>query len=506
MAAYDDLIAKVREISLIETIGQIMNWDMEVYIPPAAFQQRGEQMAMLQRLQHRLLTNPEIGKLLNELEQKTTFEKLNSVQQRNILLARKAYDEATKIPEELLAALAKQRTIAVNVWRKAKTAKDWSIFEPDLLKLVDLVKQRAEILMKVNNLATPYDALIDIFEPKMNQDTIARVFSDLRIRLVPLADRCIKASKSVDTKFLKRPISIDNQRRISNAITSFIDYDIASPEAGGRIDETEHPFTTGYYSDVRITTHYYEKNFTSSLYSVLHEGGHAIYEQNYPPEWKFQPIGDAASYGIHESQSRFVENVVGRSPEFVRFFLPKINKITGGVFKDISVSDFVRAINTVKRSKIRIEADEVTYSLHVIIRFEIERDLFNGKISVKELPNIWNEKYEDYLGIAIKDDAEGALQDIHWASGYFGYFPSYALGNIYGGQFLAVMQRDLPDWQREIAAGKFSTVKQWMVDHIHQKGRLYDPEELVYKVTGERLNAQHFFDYLENKYKKLFKI
>ena len=504
MPAYDDLITKFKEIRVIETIGSVMGWDQEVYIPPTGFQQRAEQMALLQQLRHRMFTSPTFGKLLEESEKKTSFEKLDVIQKRNVHLIRRDYDFLTKIPEELVAALAKQRTLTTQIWKKAKAKKDWKLFEPELTKLVKLVEQRAEILMEARDTPTPYDALLDYFEPKMTQDVISRVFSDLRNHLVPLVDKYTDVVKTMDFSFLNRPISIEKQRKIAIALSDFIQYDVTSDEAGGRIDETEHPFTTGYFDDVRITTHYYEDKFASSLFSVLHEAGHAIYEQNFPQEYKWLPIGESSSYGIHESQSRFVENVVGRSPEFINHFFPKLNKITDGVFKDIKAEDMTHAVNSVERSKIRIEADEVTYSLHVIIRFEIERELFAGKIDIPDLPSIWNDKYDKYLGVTIDHDSEGVMQDTHWASAYHGYFPSYALGNIYGGQFLQLMEKEIPDWLDHIAKGNFGPAKQWMVNHVHKIGRMYDPEELVKSVTGEGLNAQPFIDYLTKKYKRVF--
>lgn len=506
MDTYEKLVEKYREIALVEATFQIMQWDFEVYIPPAGSDQRGDELALLMQLRHRMLTGKEFGTLLSEAERKPAVEKLNPGQKRNLHLMRKLYDEATALPEKLVAAIAKQQTTAVNVWKEAKAKRNWSLFQPELAKLVELHRERAGILQKVKRTKTPYDALIDYFEPKMTEDSIASVLTNLRQRLVPLVDRYAEASKKTDTSFLHRPVPVEVQRQLSVELANFLEYDVTSPKAGGRIDETEHPFTTGYYSDVRITTHYYPENFVSSMYSVLHECGHAIYDQNFPSEYKFQAIGDAASYGIHESQSRFVENMVGRSRPFVEYFLPRVNKIAKGVLKDISVDNFLRAINRVERSKIRIEADEVTYSLHIIIRFEIERDLFGGRINVSDLPAVWNEKYQKYLGVKIQHDSEGVLQDTHWASGYFGYFPSYAMGNIYGGQFVQTMQKEIPNWLEQIGQGKFGAAKKWMVEHVHRVGALYDPEDLVFHVTGERLNATPFVSYLEAKYSKLFSL
>ena len=333
---------------------------------------------------------------------------------------------------------------------------------------------------------------------------ITKIFNKLRDGLTSLIEKCLSSPIKPDTSFLKRRIPIDTQRKIAVELARFIGYDVESKEAGGRIDETEHPFTTGYYHDVRITTHYYEDNWSSAVFSVLHEGGHALYEQNLPAEWIYQPVGTACSSGFHESQSRFVENIVGRSREFWTYFLPKLNALTGNAFADIDLDMFVRGVNEVKPSKIRVEADEVTYCFHIIIRFEIERDLFAGKISVEELPQVWNEKYEKYLGVKIENDSEGVMQDTHWASGLFGYFPSYALGNIYSGQLLAKMQKDIPEWKTQLAEGNFKQIKQWLIKNVHSYGNLYDPADLIRIITGDEINVEHYLRYLNEKYARLY--
>jgi len=504
MAVYDEIMAKYREAALTGSVIAIMGWDMECYIPPRGYPLRGEQLGLLGQMRQRMLSSPELGKLLDKAESKAESSKLNEVQQRNIYLLRRQYDIMVKIPEELTMAIARQATKAVNIWKQTKAKNDWKTFQPELAELITLLRKRGEILMEVRQAPTLYDAFIDVFEPKMTQDKISKVFTELRNDLIPLVDKYSKAVKSSDFSFMSRKVPVEQQRKISTALCDYIQYDTTSNQAGGRVDETEHPFTTGYYDDVRITTHYYEENFAASLYSVLHEGGHALYEQNYPPEGKFQPWGDATSYGVHESQSRFVENMLGRSKEFITYFLPTLNKITNNTFKDISVDQMTQAVNKVERSKIRIEADEVTYSLHIIIRFEIERDLFANKVDVTELPSVWNEKYDKYLGVEIRNDSEGVMQDTHWASGYHGYFPSYALGNIYGGQFLAAMEKKLPNWLDLVASGEFGPIKQWMVTNVHLKGDLYNPEDLLQRITGETLNAKPFIYYLTTKYKNIF--
>lgn len=503
-SAYRELMEKTKDLVIFQSAESIVYWDMETMMPPKAIQLRSQQLALLSRIAHKMSTDPEIGKLLKQISQSSDYHKLDAVQKRNVYLIQKNYDEQTKLPEELVAEIAKQQAIAIDVWKKAKASKKFSVFKPELEKMVELKKKAAEILMKVKKTTTPYDALIDIFEPKMTTTAIAKVFDELRIGLVSLLKKCESAPKQPDTTILKRKIPIDKQRKIAMALAEILGYDISSKNAGGRIDETEHPFTTGYYDDVRITTHYYENMFASSVFTVLHEAGHAMYEQSLKQEWMYQPVGSACSHGFHESQSRLIENIIGRSREFWVYFLPKLKEITGKSLVDVNLDEFVHAINEVKPSKIRVEADEVTYCLHIIIRFNIERDLFADKISVKELPEIWNQSYKEYLGIKIQSDSEGVMQDTHWASGAFGYFPSYALGNIYSGQLLATIDKDIPNWKKQLQKGKFGLTKQWLIKNVHSYGDLYGPLELIKKITGKELNVKPYLSYLNEKYSELY--
>jgi len=476
---------------------------METMMPPGAVEQRSEQLALLSRIQHKLATDPEIGKLLNTLTSSPEYETLGQVEKRNLYLIRKSYLEQTSLPEKLVADIAKQETLTVNVWKRAKAKKNFGLFKVDLQKLLDLNKQAAEILKKVKDTKTPYEALIDNFEPKMNASQITATFTQLQQGLRKLISKIQISPNQPDTATLHHPVSTENQRKITQLITQTIGYDTSSPEARGRVDETEHPFTTGYYDDVRITTHYHLKNYASSIFSVLHETGHAIYEQNLNPKWKYQPVCSTCSYGIHESQSRFYENIIGRSEEFLTYFMPILKK-TAPSLGNVELDKFVRAINKVELSKIRIEADEVTYNLHIIIRFEIERDLFGGKITVNELPQVWNEKYAEYLGVKVENDSEGVMQDTHWASGLYGYFPSYTLGNIYSGQITDTITKNLPNWHKELSEGKLQHVNDWLKTNIHSQGNLYDPEDLIQRVTGRTLEAQPYLKYLNEKYGKLY--
>jgi len=501
---YERLLSKTKDIRVLQSAEDIIHWDMETKMPPRAVELRSQQLALLSRMEHKMGTDPDIGKILKQIATSPDFAKLGQIEKRNLHLIKKNYDEQTALPEKLVEETTKQQAVTVNVWKKAKKAKDFSLFKPDLEKLFELTKQTAEILMKVKETATPYDALLDLFEPKMTAAAIDNVFDELQKGLTKLLPKIVNAPKQPNRNCLKTNVPVEKQRNISKALAEALGYDVSSPKAGGRIDETEHPFTTGRYDDVRITTHYYPDDFASSVFSVLHETGHALYDQNLNAEWKYQPVGSHCSYGIHESQSRFMENMVGRSKEFWTGFLPKLKKIAATSLDRLELEEFVHAINEVKPSKIRIEADEVTYSLHIIIRFQIEKDLFAGKVKVSELPALWNQRYQEYLGMEIEDDSEGVMQDTHWASGYFGYFPSYALGNIYSGQMLSKIREDIPDWRSQIANGNLENAKAWLIGKIQSQGNLYDPAVLLKMVTGKEIDSRPFLEYLEEKYSQLY--
>jgi len=501
---FNRLMDKTKDLLIFESATSIIHWDMETMMPPKAIQLRSQQLALLSRIEHKMITDPEIGSLLEKIVRHPKYDKLEEIQKRNLYLIKKNYDEQTKLPEELVAEIAKQRAITTDIWKKAKAARDFSMFKPELEKLVELQKKAAAILMKVKETKTPYDALVDIFEPKMTAKTISEVFDELRKGLVSILKKCEAAPKQPDISILKCRLPVDAQRQIAKALAESVEYDVTSKQAGGRIDETEHPFTTGYYDDVRVTTHYFEDNFTSSIFSVLHEIGHAMYEQNLNREWMYQPVGTGCSSGFHESQSRFIENIIGRSREFWVHFFPRLKEVAGKALAGLVLDPFIQAINQVTPSKIRVEADEVTYGLHIIARFNIERDLFADKITVKELPETWNQSYKDYLGVKIEHDSEGVMQDTHWASGLYGYFPSYALGNIYSGQILVTMEKQLPRWREQLAKGNLREIKQWLVKNVHSRGNLYDPADLIKKITGKELDVRPYLDYLTHKYSKLY--
>jgi carboxypeptidase Taq len=504
-SSYKKLLERVKEIAVLSSTEAIVQWDMETKMPPKAVHLRSEQLALLSEIHHKMAIAPAIGKLLDEILKNPNFESLGEAEKRNVHLIKKNYDEQTKLPSKLVVAIAKQQAISVNTWKKAKAEKNFALFKPELEKLVDLNKQAAQILMKVKETKTPYDALVDYYEPKMTAQAINTIFGELQTGLEKLLDKITHAPSQPDVSVLGHKVSADKQEKIANLIMQTLGYEVPpSPNAGGRLDETEHPFTTGYYDDVRITTHYHTDAFARSIFSVLHETGHALYEQGLPQEWKYQPIGAGCSMGIHESQSRLYENVIGRSSEFWTTLLPKVKTATAPSLNHLDMDKFIGAVNAVKPSKIRIEADEVTYCLHIIIRFQIEREVFADKLDVEELPQVWNEKYKKTLGVKIENDSEGVMQDTHWASGYYGYFPTYALGNIYSGQIVASLKKANPDWRGELAQGNLSNLRKWLNSNVYSRGNLYDPAILIKKATGTALTVKPYLDYLEDKFQELY--
>ena len=503
-SAYERLLNRIKDLIVLSSAQSVVHWDMETMMPPKAVELRSQQLALLSRISHRMSTAPEIGKLLKEIMASPQYDAFSEVAKRNVFLMKKGYDEQTALPEKLVSEIAMQQAVTVNTWKKAKKAQSFAVLKPELEKLVALSKQAAQILMRVKEASTPYDALLDDYEPKMTADAIAATFNPLQRGLVKLLEKIQSTQKQPDTSILHIRIPVEKQREIAQTLTRTLGYDTASPTAGGRIDETEHPFTSGYYDDVRITTHYHPDNYASAVFSVLHETGHAIYEQNINPDWKYQPTGSPCSFGIHESQSRLYENIIGRSQEFWTYMLPKLKQIASPALSDVSLSQFVHAINKVEPSKIRIEADEVTYNMHVIIRFQIEKDLFTDKIAVNELPEIWNQKYKEQLGVNVENDSEGVMQDTHWASGLYGYFPTYALGNIYSGQMLAALALDGPDWRSQLAQGNLEGIKAWLTKNVHSQGDLYDPADLIKRITGKTLDAEPYLEYLGEKYSRLY--
>ncbi|MFX1515900.1 MAG: carboxypeptidase M32 [Promethearchaeota archaeon] len=496
--AYEILLKEyIHKYFVLYQILNILEWDFETYMPSKGVVQRSEEMAMVTTLVHDVIADPQIEDLLKEIKEDPNYSSLDTDKKREVELIQRKYNRESKIPKELVEKIAKHTPIAIDAWKKAKKESNFELFKPALDKMIELIKEKAHHLDP--NLE-PFDALVEKFEPGMSAAQYTKIFDELKEGLIPIIQKCVNSPNQPNLSLIKRKCPIPIQRQLSEDIAKLVQYNLDR----GRIDETEHPFTTGYYDDVRITTQYYGEDFADSFYSVLHEAGHGIYEQYLSQEYKYQFVGESASYGIHESQSRFIENILGRSREFWEFYLPKLKIMTEDVFSDVELDPFVHAINLVKPSKIRITADEVTYSLHIVIRFELERDLLSGKISTEELPKIWNKKYKEYLGVDIENDAEGVLQDTHWASGLFSYFPSYAMGNIYNSQMLAKMAQEIPDYKALVKKGEFKPIINWLIKNVHSVSNLYDPPELIKRITGEEISPKYFIEYLDKKFSEIY--
>jgi carboxypeptidase Taq len=494
---YKKLLSKMKEIEVIGQIGQLLGWDQEVMMPRGSVMQRSEQQAYIAGLAHMKQTDPEIGKLLKEIKENPDYENLSYQEKRNIYLIQRDYDRATKIPAEFVEEYTKATVVAVEKWKEAKGNEDYDAFKPHLEKMFELTKKYANYL---NPNLPPYEVLLDLYEPGMNIEKYNAIFDPLRDATVELLSKINNSEKKPDLSLIRREVPIDMQEKLSIELMKLLNFDMDK----GRIDPSAHPFTGGQYDDIRITTRYTLDDFTGSLFAVMHETGHGCYEQNLPQNLRYQPIGNYCSMGVHESQSRFYENIIGRSKSFWWFYFEKFKEQMGGVFDDVSYDDFILAVNAVQPSFIRVEADEVTYNLHIILRFEIERDLFEGKIKVDNLPNVWNAKMKDMLGVDVDKVSNGVIQDIHWSGGSFGYFPTYTLGNVYGAQFFAKLVEDIPDWNEKLEKGDITSLTDWLTENVHQKGNIYNPPELVKEVTGEEPDPKYLIKHLNDKYSYLY--
>ncbi|MCK4657469.1 MAG: carboxypeptidase M32 [candidate division Zixibacteria bacterium] len=497
--AYEELIEKYREITILGTCNALLGWDERTYMPKAGTEGRSKQVALLSGIAHEKFTSPRIGELLSIIEGSSLIADSRSDEAVNAREIRRNYDKAVKLPKDLVEELARVTSLAQSVWTEAREKSDFSLFLPKLKEVIDLKFRQAEAYGYQKE---PYDALIDDYEPNTTSDDISEVFGKLRNELVPLVKAIGESGKRPDTSIVENDFPVDLQQKFGAEVSTAIGFDYE----GGRLDVSTHPFTTTIGpGDVRITTRYNPKHLNQALFGTLHEAGHGMYEQGMPQEHFGTPLAEYVSLGIHESQSRMWENSVGRNLPFWKYFYPKAQEIFPSL-KNAKLDDFFFAINKVEPSLIRVEADEVTYNLHILLRFEIERDLFAGKIKAEDLPAVWNEKFKDYFGIVPPNDTQGCMQDIHWSSGYFGYFATYALGNLYASQFFAKAKEDIPDLEDRFASGDFSGLKDWLHKNIHSQGKRYRAGDLVEKVTGKPLSHEAMMTYLKSKFSTLYGI
>jgi carboxypeptidase Taq len=496
---YLDLTARLEELSRLGGIMGVLHWDQEVIMPEGGAAIRGKQMAGLAGVLHEKSTDREMGAILDRLGAlgRNSFSVFAWC---NIREAKRDYDRETKVPKSLVQEISELASRGQGIWVRARKDNRFTDYAPTLKRMVELKIQWARC---IDANLSPYDVNIDVFERGAGMAFLDPIFSHLKTEIVPLI-RAIQASDyKPDTSFLKGNFPLGSQETLGRRISQDLGFDFAN----GRMDVSVHPFCGGGHpTDVRITTRYREDNFVESLYAVVHETGHALYEQGRPYDQGDLPASEAMTMGIHESQSLFWERMVAQSEAFCSHYMDLFRGAFPDVLQRVDVDMFYSAVNVCEPSCIRVEADEVTYPMHVILRYELEKGLFDGSLAVNDLPQAWNEKMETYLGIRPPTDALGVLQDIHWSGGSFGYFPSYSLGAMYACQFYYALKREMPNLEKEIVAGNFAVIKNWLREKIHSQGRIHTTEELVHRVTGQPLKVDFFIDYLRKKYKTLYRL
>ena len=497
----NDFKAYLERIIMFSQAMSILSFDSETIAPEGGLENRAKRAGFFQLEIFNMTTSSTMKGFLEALE--PHLDELDEHTRAMYRLTKKKYDEATKLPSELVQAYAELREESGSVWRKARVDNNYKAFAPYLKRIIEMKKQMLTLRAgEIPEGGQPYDIFLGDFEEGMTVQKYDDFFEKLKVTVVPLIKQVMASKKKIDTSFANVKVDIATQREISKLLANRIGYDLNR----GYIGEAMHPFCNGSHkTDVRITTHYYEDDFMSSLYSVMHEIGHAIYEQNVGEDIADTILGTGASSGIHESQSRLYENVIGRNLTFWEYITDELKALLPKEFKNVTPHMFYEAANESKPSLIRIEADELTYSLHVIIRYEIEKMIFAGEVGVDDLPTIWNQKYQDYLGITPPNDTDGVMQDIHWSEGLFGYFPTYALGSAYAAQMLHYMNKEF-DVNDLIRKGEFAKITDWLTDKIHKHGSIYTPNQLIELAFGEQLNGKYYAQYLKDKFSKLYQL
>ncbi|HZR47438.1 MAG TPA: carboxypeptidase M32, partial [Candidatus Manganitrophaceae bacterium] len=497
------LISYLREVQHLSSAISLIAWDQETYMPPGAGEARAEQLSALEGMTHQMRTGPEMAKLLSKWVDLKSGEIGGAWEESAAALLQELwrdYEKSVKLPNDFIRRYGKAASISQQVWVEARKKSDFSLFAPHLKTMVALKKEEIGYL---GYQASPYDALLDAYEPGMTAAQLAPLFASLKKELVPLLEKIVASPVKPKKEFLSLSYPSEKQLAFGQRVLEAMGFNFKN----GRQDISAHPFTTSFHpTDVRITTRVDERDLLSSLFSSIHEGGHALYDQGLNPDYFGTPLGEARSLGIHESQSRLWENGIGRSKPFWKHFYPILQKTFPEGLKGVDPAAFYAAVNSVEPSFIRVEADELTYNLHIMVRFEIERALIEEDLPVEALPEVWNGKMEEFLGIRPGSDAEGVLQDVHWSGGAIGYFPTYTLGNLYAVQFLNQAKKEVPDLNGSIERGNLLPLKVWLNEKVHRWGRRYSSEELVRRVTGEGLNPRYFIDYVKEKFGEIYRL
>jgi carboxypeptidase Taq len=495
MKNYEDYKNHLIKIADIAYSLSILNWDQEVFMPKKGAARRAQQIATLASIHHELSIDREFGELLNQL----SITELTDEENRNVTASLKEYNRNQKYTTEFVQLMSTSISSAFNSWNEAKSKDDFSIFAPHLEKIVDLKRQECEILGYDNH---PYDALLDLYEPNCKVNDLDTLFNDVKSQLVPFVKEIAQAPQNNEELFFQH-FDKNKQLEFTEELLNQMGYDFDA----GRQDISSHPFSTNFSSqDVRVTTRVNEKDLSEIMWSSIHEGGHALYEQGLKDENYGLPSGSYLSLGMHESQSRLYENNVGRSLAYWKCNFEKLQAVFPENLNTYSAEAFYKAMNIVKPSFIRTNADEITYHFHILIRYEIEKELIAGNINVVDLPEIWNKKYKEYLNIEVPSDSQGVLQDIHWSHGSFGYFPTYTIGSFYAAQFYNTALKEIPNLEQQIETGNLKELLSWLRIKIHQHGRLFASDEICEKVTGEKLDFNYFMDYAKKKYSNLYEL
>lgn len=493
---YGQLMALNATASDLNAVVSLLGWDQETYMPPKGLAMRARQIKTLSSLLHERRTDPQIGRLLEALETQV----LDDTQRLALREQKYDYDRQRKLPVELVADLAETTSLATESWRVAREKKDFNLFAPSLEKVLGLLRRQADAYGYGES---PYDALIEDYERGMTASKIRAIFTPLRESLSRMIQAIGQSARPPRKEVLHRHFDPAAQWDFGMGVLRDMGFDLEA----GRQDRSAHPFTSGTYpADVRLTTRIFADHFFSGLSSTMHEGGHGLYEQGFRAEHIDTVLAAAPSLGLHESQSRLWENQVGRSLPFWRRYFPLARERFAEALGDVDLEAFYAAINTVEPSFIRVEADEATYPLHIILRFELEQALMEGDVSARDLPDLWNEKMQSLLGITPPDAAQGVLQDIHWSHGLMGYFPTYALGNLYSAQIFATLRRDIPDVDQAMERGELTVIRDWLSDHIYAAGRTMLAKDLIRQVCGEGINERPFLEYVARKYGAIYDV
>lgn len=489
----------LNEVADLSAAASVLSWDQQTYMPEGGAQDRGDVLATLSGLAHARFTSDEVGKLLDDLSGEASRLNPDSDDARQIKVTRHNYEKNTRVPSEKVAEFARVTTVAQGVWARARAENNFALFMPHLQRIIELRREYASLFAPYDHI---YDPLLDDYEPGLKTADVQAIFNTLRPQQVALI-QAIQARPQLNDGFMHRHFDEEKQWHFGVDVITRFGYDWKR----GRQDRSAHPFTIGFGTgDVRITTRFDTEYGGSALFSTMHECGHALYEQGINPAFRRTSLAGAASMAIHESQSRLWENLVGRSLPFWKYFYPKFQQTFPEIFSNIDLMSFYRGINRVNPSFIRTEADEATYNLHIMLRLELEIALMEGRLAVKDLPEAWNQRMHDYLGITPPNNKVGVLQDVHWSGGMIGYFPTYALGNLVSVQLWECIRRDIPNLDEQLEHGEFSNLLAWLRQNVHVFGSKYEPQELVQKITGSKIDPQPYMHYLQTKYGEIYQL